>query len=65
MALDSAAATGNTQPSSGTPWRRAASTEHTTRAAAELTFHCEHSRFVYGVAIIRFPGPGVAISSGP
>ena len=39
--------------------RSAASTEVSSSAAPWSTFHCEHSRFVYGEAIIRLSADGV------
>ena len=63
MWFDSAAAWAKTQRSRGTPSAVAVSAAISSTAPAWSTFHCEHSRFVYGVASMRLPGPGVPIAS--
>ncbi len=55
------ALSGNSHRLLSIPNATAASTEHSTSAAAWSTFHCEHIAFVYGVAIMRLAAEAVAM----
>src|SRR5580704_11838018 len=60
---DSSPTRGKAQRSAGTPSRRAAPTEHKSRAAAWLTVHWVECHLLYGKASGRLDGDGVLISS--
>src|SRR3974390_1710067 len=58
--LDSIPTRGKTHRSVGTPRRRAASTEHSTMAAAWLTVDWDECHLLYGNDRGRFSGEGLA-----